>query len=939
MTVPVQQNAFTIGEVSPSLFGRFDLARNHLGASTFRNGFVSYRGGYYSRAGTAFVGFSKQTGRAYPPRLITFQFNINQGLALEFGNFYMRVILDGAFVTNPPSVITGITQANPCVVTAVATSSGLSAASVDSGVTVSYVPGDLVNLAGGVFTARAQLNVKNTALVSLAINAAGTGIYAPGDTISLLGGTRTIIPYLTVLTTKVISAAIVNAGGVGTNGAQTLTGTTGNGTKVQIGVTVAGGIVTAITGISVAGDYTTNPTNPNAEPMSGAGFSIGVSNHLPVLSLQLGVLAFSISNGGSFTTNAPGATFTQLSTSGLGVGATFQTAVFGPNQATFSIAGSYSVLPANPVAQSSTTGAGAGATFNVTWSAPLSPVNGDWIAIAGIVGMTNLNGQTFVAAGVAGNTFQLHDVYGNAIDSSAFPAWISSGSAAVIYTQQTPYGEADLPYLKFTESADDMSICCVNQQTGTEYQAQDLKRLADDNWTFSSVIATTSATPPSAATASASAAGLVDYAYVVTSVDPDDGTESVASPIAAVGTAVNIAATAGTITVTWNPVPRISEFNVYKATPGVSAPPPAGALFGFAAKAYGTQMLDSNIVADFSQVPPTHNDPFAQEPIINVSPVSGGGGYTTAAVVFNSLTGSGAVAIPIIVGGAVVDYLISAGGSNYQPTDTVTITGDGAAATASLAVGPASGTYPGAVAYYQERRGYANTLNQPDTYFFSQPGAFTNFDSRIPTIGSDAIIGAPWSVQVNGIQFMVPMPGGLVVLTGLSAWQLTGTGGSSLNPQPLEPATQQAQPQAYNGCSATVPPIKIDYDILYVQAKGSIVRDLSYQFYTNIYTGTDITLNSSHLFIGFTLKEWAWCEEPYKVLWAVRNDGTMLALTYLKPQEVAGWGRSDTNGFFESVCSVTEPPVDALYVATQRFPGTNTAYMVLLLDLLLLILL
>src|ERR1035441_3235480 len=102
VTIPVGQNAFAIGEISPSLFGRFDLARNHLGASTFRNGFVSYRGGFYSRAGTAFVGFSRQTGRAYPPRMITFQFNINQGLALEFGNFYMRPILDGAFVTNAP---------------------------------------------------------------------------------------------------------------------------------------------------------------------------------------------------------------------------------------------------------------------------------------------------------------------------------------------------------------------------------------------------------------------------------------------------------------------------------------------------------------------------------------------------------------------------------------------------------------------------------------------------------------------------------------------------------------------------------------------------------------------------------------------------------------------------------------------------------------------
>jgi hypothetical protein len=69
--------------------------------------FVGYRGGAYSRAGTAFCGFSKQTGRNYPPRLIPFQFSINQGLALEFGHQYMRVLFNGSFVTEGAVPITG----------------------------------------------------------------------------------------------------------------------------------------------------------------------------------------------------------------------------------------------------------------------------------------------------------------------------------------------------------------------------------------------------------------------------------------------------------------------------------------------------------------------------------------------------------------------------------------------------------------------------------------------------------------------------------------------------------------------------------------------------------------------------------------------------------------------------------------------------------------
>src|ERR1019366_8365691 len=117
MATPFLSSAFVTGELSPSVFGRVDLDREHVAASTMRNLFVGYRGGANSRAGTAFVGFSKQTGRSYPPRVISFQFSINQGLALEFGQQYMRVILNGAFVVETPLSIGGASQANPAVLT------------------------------------------------------------------------------------------------------------------------------------------------------------------------------------------------------------------------------------------------------------------------------------------------------------------------------------------------------------------------------------------------------------------------------------------------------------------------------------------------------------------------------------------------------------------------------------------------------------------------------------------------------------------------------------------------------------------------------------------------------------------------------------------------------------------------------------------------------
>ncbi len=169
---------------------------------------------------------------------------------------------------------------------------------------------------------------------------------------------------------------------------------------------------------------------------------------------------------------------------------------------------------------------------------------------------------------------------------------------------------------------------------------------------------------------------------------------------------------------------------------------------------------------------------------------------------------------------------------------------------------------------------------------------------------------------------MVPMPGGLVVLTGLGAWQVSG--GSAQ--QAITPANQNAQAQAYNGSSPTVPPINVNQDILYVQSKGSIVRDLAYNFFANIYTGTDMTVLSNHLFQNKTIKEWAYAEEPFKLIWCVRDDGILLSFTYLKEQEIYGWARHDTNGLYVSVCSVSEPPVDAVYAIVQRYVRGQWVY-------------
>ena len=235
----------------------------------------------------------------------------------------------------------------------------------------------------------------------------------------------------------------------------------------------------------------------------------------------------------------------------------------------------------------------------------------------------------------------------------------------------------------------------------------------------------------------------------------------------------------------------------------------------------------------------------------------------------------------------------------------------------------AGGNNPGCVAFFQQRAYYASTVTLQATFWASQPGAFNNFNQSDPIQADDSIQGTIVSTQLNAIQHMLPMPGGLIMLTGKAAFTLsTGVGANAT--QAVTPLNATIMPQAYNGASSVVPPIVVNEDILYVQAKGSIVRDLSYNIYAAIYTGTDISIRSNHLFFNHTISQWAWAEEPFKTVWAIRDDGVALALCFMKEQQISGWSHHDTQGLYQSVASIQEGSVDATYFVVTRLLPNGT---------------
>lgn len=102
------------GEASPSLYGRTDTVPYFACAKTLENVLVTHYGSAFKTPGTKFVQRTKASGEV---KLIPFIFSTSDSYILEFGNLYMRVFRNGGSVVKTAVNISGITKANPAVVT------------------------------------------------------------------------------------------------------------------------------------------------------------------------------------------------------------------------------------------------------------------------------------------------------------------------------------------------------------------------------------------------------------------------------------------------------------------------------------------------------------------------------------------------------------------------------------------------------------------------------------------------------------------------------------------------------------------------------------------------------------------------------------------------------------------------------------------------------
>jgi hypothetical protein len=219
--------------------------------------------------------------------------------------------------------------------------------------------------------------------------------------------------------------------------------------------------------------------------------------------------------------------------------------------------------------------------------------------------------------------------------------------------------------------------------------------------------------------------------------------------------------------------------------------------------------------------------------------------------------------------------------------------------------------YPSAIVFFEDRLCFGATSAEPQTIWMSKTGAYNDFGRSQPLEDTDGVTVNLPSRKMNGINNLVGLSE-ILALTSATEWQIGPSDQGAVTPTSI-----QSKLQGYRGCS-TVDPVHVGNRVVYVQPMGAIIRDLGYDYQSSGYAGNDLSIFANHLFSGHTITEMAYQQEPDSLIWCVRSDGKLLALTYVKEHDIAAWSWHDTQGQFESICTIPAQGYDELWMVVKR---------------------
>jgi hypothetical protein len=246
-----------------------------------------------------------------------------------------------------------------------------------------------------------------------------------------------------------------------------------------------------------------------------------------------------------------------------------------------------------------------------------------------------------------------------------------------------------------------------------------------------------------------------------------------------------------------------------------------------------------------------------------------------------------------------------------------------ALATASIVGSPTpslsgSNNRPSVVTFFEQRLVFGNTNNNPQTLWFSKNGDYLNF--TVGTAADDALIYTIASNQVNAIRYLSATR---VLTLGTSGGEYVVTATSD---GPVTPTTTLIRKYSNYG-TAPIEPVQVADVTLFLQRGNRKIREFKYvgDINADAYQAPDMSILAEHITEG-GITQFAYQQEPDSVIWMVRNDGTLVGMTYRREEQVVAFHKHVIGGTFsggqavvESVATLpTDTGEDELYMVVKR---------------------
>lgn len=222
--------------------------------------------------------------------------------------------------------------------------------------------------------------------------------------------------------------------------------------------------------------------------------------------------------------------------------------------------------------------------------------------------------------------------------------------------------------------------------------------------------------------------------------------------------------------------------------------------------------------------------------------------------------------------------------------------------------------WPGTVAFFQQRLCFGRTDGDPHKIWMSKSADYE--DMTTGTNDDDAIAYTIASGKVNAINWLVGADDLIIGTSGSEHIASASSDGA------ITPTNIRITRNTTRGCAA-VQPVQVDNTVIFLQRALRKLREIGYSFEADSYTAPDLTLLSEHI-TDPSIIEMDYQQEPDQILWAVRSDGYLVGMTYIKDQKVLAYHKHQTDGNFESVAVIPVSDHDQLWCVTERTIDGNT---------------